>query len=166
MEENNTQEETHVEQAASPALTVEQQMASLSGIAKMQHKAFDELMTLHLRVMLADVLDTRRSQKDRVLTASAIEQAFRLVLDAGVDITRPKTTVTGALAKKAANFAGVTAKAFDNKMLLLAQKMNEEQVEEKSKGAFFEAQEYLKENMGNLNFTGEKVEVETENVDN
>lgn len=127
---NLTEQAENSDAPVKPQLTPEQQMMSLRGVAQMKHKAYDDLVTMHLRILLAEVLDTRASQNKRIQAASAIEQAFRVVLDAGVDITNPKTTVTGHLLKKAANFAGTAAQALDNKMLLLAQKMNEEKIEE------------------------------------
>lgn len=125
MEENQTQE-TLVEQASTTPLTPEQQMSSLKGLAKMKHKAYANLITLHMRNILADILDTRASQKNRVVSAKALEDIVIAVLDMGVDIINPVSNISGAPAKKAAQFGGVLAQAFDNKMLLLAQKMSDE----------------------------------------
>lgn len=119
-------EQTSVEQ------TLEQRQESLRSVAEMKAKAYNDLVSIHLqnltRVMLSNngVTELQKRQANKALV-----EAVLFALDFGVNVTGATIRDKGvALAKETNTLAGVLVQALDNRMLLLADNLrNQEELE-------------------------------------
>lgn len=119
-------EQTSVEQ------TLEQRQESLRSVAEMKAKAYNDLVSIHLqnltRIMLSShgVSELQKRQANKALV-----EAVLFALDFGVNVTGATIRDKGvALAKETNTLAGVLVQALDNRMLLLADNLrNQEELE-------------------------------------
>ena len=123
MEENTVEQPTQLEQ------TLEQQQASLRSVAEMKAKAYNELVAIHLqnltRIMLSSngVTELRKRQANKALV-----EAVLFALDFGVNVSNASIREKGTvLAKETNTLAGVLVQALDNRMLLLADNLRQQE---------------------------------------
>jgi hypothetical protein len=120
---SETQAETQVPQAS-----LEQQMTEMTAIAKMRHKALSKLVRAHVASYLNSLAFAPKvSGNEKADLILKFVEMLEGVLDFGVDVTGAKIPEKGPVGKKVVNIAGVLAQALDNRMLLLAQQMQEKE---------------------------------------
>ena len=118
--------EVQVETTAVPEKTQEQQFNELAAVAKMRAKMLSQLVRAHA----ADYLNTlafapRLGGNERADLIVKFLDMLEGVLDLGLDITGVQIPEKGPVGKRVVNIAGVLAQALDNRMLLLAQQMQD-----------------------------------------
>jgi hypothetical protein len=103
------------------------QVGELRRLAEVKHKTYSKLMEIHLNNNLTVLMSTNGvSYNKKNQARQAIVEAFQLVLDFGLGITDANITVQGTLGSNAAKMAAIFAQANDNRMLLLADRLNQE----------------------------------------
>ncbi len=120
------QTETTVE--AAPQKTVEQQFNEMAIVAKSRHKALSQLTRAHV----ADYLHTlafapKVSGNEKADLILKFVDMLEGVLDFGVNATGAKVPGNGSAGKRVSVIGGILAQALDNRMLLLAQKMQDDE---------------------------------------
>lgn len=111
-----------------PELNPEKQMMELRSLAEMKHKSFSQLLGIHLDTFSAIMVNGNgMSYKDKIQAAQALKEAVMFALDFGLGVTNPKIRQGGKLAKETNGLAGILVQALDNRMLLIADRMNEQE---------------------------------------
>ena len=116
----------------------EEVMPSVDGVqkaAEMKAKGLSSLVGIYIDSFSAIMLNGNgTSYQAKVDAANALKEAIRFALDFGVEASKAKIRQGGKLSKEVNVLAGIMVQAMDNRMLLLASKMNEQekQVEENS----------------------------------
>lgn len=127
MQTQETNTETQQEVKQDVQLTPEQQMESVKKVSTMQHKALSQLVRVHLADLMNDLaFKPGLSGNEKVSRINTILDSIEGVLDLGLDITKVQIPEKGAFARRTVKMAGVLAQALDNRMLLLASKMDDE----------------------------------------
>lgn len=127
--EETTAVETTTE--AKKELNPEQQMMELRSLAVMKHKTFSSLLGIHIDNFSAIMVNGNgTSYKEKIQAAQALKEAVLFALDFGLDVTKPKIRQGGKLAKETNGLAGLMVQALDNRMLLIADSMNEKEKQE------------------------------------
>lgn len=127
-QENNTTEETTstVENTEQPQLSVEEQMEELNKISKARHK----MMSMAVRGYVSDYLNTL-AFKPGINGAKKAEMIVNFTdmlegaLDLGLEVTKAKIPSKGVVGKKVLPMGELLVQAMDNRMLLLAQNMEQ-----------------------------------------
>lgn len=133
--------ETQVE-TKKAAPTAEEQMFELRKLAEMKHKTFTQLLGLHIDGFSAIMVNGNGvSYAKKIQAAQALKEAVMFALDFGLDVSKAKIREGGALAKETNNLAGVMLQALDNRMLLMADRMNEKEKEDAAKASATETTE-------------------------
>lgn len=135
MEETVAPETTVQETPVAPTQTVEQQLASLNKISKKRHEMFSTLVRAHV----ADYLQTLAFQpglsgNKKFEMINNFVTMLEGVLDFGLDITKVTVPEKGSIGKKTATIGGILAQAMDNKFVLLAQNLKEDEQSTENKG--------------------------------
>ena len=105
-------------------LTPEQMKAT----ARMQQIALSNLVGIHIDSFSAIMVNGNGvSYAEKLQAATALKEAILFALDFGLDVSKKKIRQSGKLAKEVNNLAAVTVKALDNRMLLLAAAMKEQE---------------------------------------
>lgn len=126
IQETQTVVETPVETKPEVQLSKEEQLESLKKISTMKHKAFSELVRVHLADLLNDLaFKPGVSGAQKVAQINTILATFEGVLDLGLDITKRKVPEKGAYARRTVQLGGILAQALDNRMLLLASRLED-----------------------------------------
>ena len=128
-----TQENTEVttetvETKAAP--TQEQQMAELSKVAEMQAKVLSGLVRAHLGSylnQLAFAPGVKGNEKAALIVT--LLDGIEGVLDLGLDVTGVQVPEKGSIGRNVATISGILAQALDNRMILLAHRMDAAQKE-------------------------------------
>lgn len=114
-----------------PAKTLEEQTTELRRISQFRHKAFTELVGVHLDGFSQIMISTNGvSFKQKLEASKALKEAVMFALDLGLDVTKATIRQHGKLAKQTNTLAGVVAQALDNRFLLLADKIQQDSVNE------------------------------------
>lgn len=109
----------------------EKQMMELRGLAEMKHKTFSQLLGIHIDTFSSVMVNGNgTSYKEKIQAAQALKEAVLFALDFGLDVTKPKIRQGGKLAKEVNGLAGIMVQALDNRMLLIADRMNKEENKE------------------------------------
>jgi hypothetical protein len=112
--------ETEVKQEMTPE--------AVEKAAVMKHNAMTQLVGIYVDSFSAIMLNGNGvSYHDKVQAARALKEAVSFALDFGVDATNATIRQGGKLAKEVNGLAGVLVQAMDNRMLLLASKMKDEE---------------------------------------
>lgn len=114
-------------------LTPEQQRDQAVSVAKIHQRALDNLVRLDLRNYLNMLTAPRVSGADKMAIKISIERALTAAVDYGVDVVNQGLLESGKLAKLENGFAAHLARLMDNRMLLLADKMEKEQTKTEEK---------------------------------
>jgi hypothetical protein len=115
-------------------LTQEEQLFELRKLSQMKHKTLTNLLGIHLDSFSAMMVKSNRvSYTEKLQAAQALKEAILFGLDYGLGITNPKIRQSGTLAKEVNNLAGVFVQTLDNRMLLVADKLNEQEKKEQTK---------------------------------
>jgi hypothetical protein len=116
-------------------LSQEQQMETVKKTATMRQKALSQLVRVHLADLIQDLAFTPGlSGNEKVKRINTILDSVEGVLDLGLDITNVKVPEKGPYARRTVQFAGVLAQALDNRMLLLASRLDEKERTEHDEG--------------------------------
>ena len=116
-----------------PELTPEQQREQAISVAKVHQRALDNLVRLDLRGYLNMLTAPRVSGSDKMAIKISIERALTAAVDYGVDVVNQGLLESGKLAKLENSFAAHLARLMDNRMLLLADKMEKQQTKTEEK---------------------------------
>lgn len=105
---------------------------SMRQVAEMQAEALSQLVGIHLDRLMGIMVSTNGVSFQRKLQAvKALKEAVTFALDFGVSVTDAKIRGKGKpLAVEANELAAVLVKAFDNRMLLLADNLRQAEQEE------------------------------------
>lgn len=122
-----TKEET--KQEATP----EQQRQQALDMAKIHQRALDNLVRLDIRNYLNMLTAPGVSGVQKQVIKTSIERAIAAAVDYGVDVTNQGLMEKGKLAKLESSFAAHLARLMDNRMLLLADRLDKEQKELENK---------------------------------
>lgn len=96
--------------------------------AVMKHNAMSQLLGIYIDSFSAIMLNGNGvSYVEKVQAAKALKEAVVFALDFGVDATQAKIRQSGKLSKEVNGLAGVLVQAMDNRMLLLASRMKDEE---------------------------------------
>lgn len=115
--------ETAVETKAAP--TQDQQMSELSKVAEMQAKVLSSLVRAHLGSFLNQLaFSPKVSGNEKAAMIIGLLDGIEGVLDLGVDVTGVQVPEKGAVGRNVATLSGILAQALDNRMLILAHRMN------------------------------------------
>lgn len=124
-------ETTEITSNPAPIKTLEEQTAELRKISQFRHKAFTELVGVHLDGFSQIMISTNGiSFKQKVEASKALKEAILFALDLGLDITKPTIRQNGKLAKQTNTLAGVFAQTLDNRLLLIADKIQQDSIKE------------------------------------
>lgn len=123
-------EQTQTQTQEAPAVST----SSMKQVAEMQAQALTQIVGLHLDRLSAIMVSTNGVSFQRKLQAAkALKEAVNFALDFGLGVTNAKIRQEGAaLAKETNELAAVLVKALDNRMLLLANNMLEDQEKQKT----------------------------------
>ncbi len=123
--------EAATERATNPVTqTLEEQTAELRKIATFRHKAFSELVGVHLDSFSQIMISTNGvTFQQKVEASKALKEAVMFALDVGLDVTKAPIRQNGKLAKQTNTLAGVLAQTLDNRFLLLADKIQQDSVQ-------------------------------------
>lgn len=125
MSENNVVENAET-------LSPEQQKESVRELAQMRARVYEQLIDAHIMSLTRVMISTNGvSQLQKRQAESALREAVKFAMDFGVSATGAKIRQKGTVyAKEVNNLAGILAQAQDNRMLLLADALQqaEEQV--------------------------------------
>lgn len=120
-----TQEQSATESTEAPV----QDMATTIKALKINQKSLNRLFTMHLQELLKVLVSSNGvSELKKRQAAIAIDEAFQFALDFGVDVTKAKIRDEGTVfAAQTNNLAAILVKALDNRMVLLANNMYEQE---------------------------------------
>jgi hypothetical protein len=117
------------EVAPAPVKTLEEQTAELRKISRFRHKAFSELVGVHLDSFSQIMIATNGvSFQQKVEASRALKEAVMFALDLGLDVTKAQIRQSGKLAKQTNTLAGVLAQTLDNRFLLIADKIQQDEL--------------------------------------
>jgi hypothetical protein len=117
------------EVAPAPVKTLEEQTTELRRISQFRHKAFSELVGVHLDGFSQIMIATNGiSFQQKVEASKALKEAIMFALDIGLDVTKAEIRQSGKLAKQTNTLAGVLAQTLDNRFLLLADKIQQDEL--------------------------------------
>mgnify|MGYP007031181460 CR=1 FL=1 len=129
--------ETATEVTTAPeVVNPEKQMMELRSLAEMKHKTFVNLLGIHIDTFSAVMVNGNGvTYNEKIQAARALKEAVLFALDFGLDISKTKIRQGGKLSKEVNGLAGIMVQALDNRMLLIADRMNENEnkVEETNK---------------------------------
>lgn len=120
-------EQQAVETKQEVEVTPEQQREQAVAVAKVHQRALDNLVRLDLRNYLNMLTAPGVSGNDKMAIKVSIERAITAAIDYGVDVVNQGLLEKGKMAKLENSFAAHLARLMDNRMLLLADKMEKEQ---------------------------------------
>lgn len=123
-------QETVAEQAQEQVqeLTQEQQIEQLYKVSSMRHKVLSDLVGVNMNPFLSIMMSSNGvSQKEKLMAAEALKEAVIFALDYGLNISQAGIREKGHLAKQVNTLAGVLVQSFDNRFLLLADKIKKEE---------------------------------------
>lgn len=128
IQETQTVVETPVETKPEVQLTQEQQMDTVKKTARMRHKALSQLARIHMADLLNDLaFRPGLSGNEKAALINTILDVDEFILDLGLSITNAKLSEKGKYAKRSVQLAGIKAQAYDNRMLLLASQLDDQQ---------------------------------------
>lgn len=108
------------------------QQGAMRQVAEMQAEALTQIVGLHLDRLMGIMVSTNGVDFQRKLQAAkALKEAVAYALDFGLGVTETKIRGKGQpLAKETNELAAVLVKAFDNRMLLLADNLRQAEEQE------------------------------------
>jgi hypothetical protein len=100
----------------------------LKKTAEMQHKVLSNLLGIYIDSFSAVMLNNNGvSQQSKLEAAKGLKEAVLFSLDFGLSVTKANIRQSGKLSREVNNLAGVLVKALDNRMLLIANAMKEQE---------------------------------------
>lgn len=127
-EEQTVQTETAVAPQQDVQLSQEQQMETVKKTATMRQKVLSRLVRVHMADLINDLAFTPGlSGNEKVKRINTILDSVEGVLDLGLDITNAQIPEKGPYARRTVQLAGILAQALDNRMLLLASRLDEKE---------------------------------------
>lgn len=119
---------TEVQQEKAVEQTPEQQEESLQKMATMRHKAFSQLVKIHIQNYGQTLIATKGvSYLEKRNALDSMLKAVEFALDFGLNLNNTSLRDKGTYAKMENDLASTLVHALDNRMILLAQKMKEEE---------------------------------------
>ena len=109
-------------------LTKEEQLVELRKLANLKHKSYSQLTGIHIDNLLATIISTNGvSYSKKLQAAQALKEGLLFAFDYGLNVSKAKIRQPGqAFAQESNNLAAIVAQLLDNRMLIIADKMNEE----------------------------------------
>lgn len=132
IEEINTKETSVVSDTSNEAdLQNFDSNGHMRKVAEMQAAALTQIVSLHLdRLMAIMVSNNGVSFQRKIQAVKAVKEAFAFALDFGLGVTNANIRQKGeVLAKETNELAATLVKAFDNRMLLLADNLRQSEQE-------------------------------------
>ncbi len=112
-------------------LTPEEQSMELRKVSEMRHKALTRLVTAHIQNYGATLLSTNKvSYDEKLKTLKSFIRAVEFALDFGIGVTNPSIQDQGKLGKMENELAGILVQTLDNRMLLIADNMRKQEIED------------------------------------
>lgn len=114
-------------------LTPEEQAGELRKVSEMRHKALTRLVTAHIQNYGATLIATNGvSYQEKLSTLKSLVRSVEFALDFGIGVTNPEIAQGGKLAKQENEMAGILVQTLDNRMLLIADNMRKQELEEQN----------------------------------
>lgn len=112
-------------------LTPEEQAGELRKVSEMRHKALTRLVTAHIQNYGATLIATNGvSYQEKLSALKSLVRAVEFAFDFGIGVTNPEIAQGGKLAKQENEMAGILVQTLDNRMLLIADNMRKQELEE------------------------------------
>lgn len=136
MQENTAEavtEESAVEAQTRRPTTLAEEKAGARKILEMRQKSLSRLVEIHLQVLTQVMMSNNGvSELEKRQANKALLEAVTFALDFGVGVVKPTLRDKGQkYAQQANNLAGVLVQALDNRLILLAENMQEQDELEK-----------------------------------
>lgn len=136
MQENTAEavtEESAVETQTRRPTTLAEEKAGARKILEMRQKSLSRLVEIHLQVLTQVMMSNNGvSELEKRQANKALLEAVTFALDFGVGVVKPTLRDKGQkYAQQANNLAGVLVQTFDNRLILLAENMQEQDELEK-----------------------------------
>ncbi len=117
------------------AVSPEEQVFEMRKLAEMKHKTFNQLLGIHIDTFSSVMVNGNGvSYAEKIQAAQALKEAVLFALDFGLDVSKAKIRQGGKLAKQVNGLAGIMVQALDNRMLLVADRMNQKEQDDLKQG--------------------------------
>ena len=123
------------EQTTDVQLTPEQQMETARKVAVMNQKALSQMVKLDIRNYLNNLTAPGVDGNLKKQIKESIERAILFSFDFGIDVTNADILQSGKLAKQENAFAAHLVRLRENSMLLLADNMRKQELEQTAASA-------------------------------
>jgi hypothetical protein len=123
------------EQTADVELTQEQQMETARKVAVMNQKALSQMVKLDIRNYLNQLTSPGVDGNLKKQIKESIERAIVFSFDFGINVTNADILQSGKLAKQENAFAAHLVRLRENSMLLLADNMRKQELEQTAASA-------------------------------
>lgn len=112
-----------------PELTQEEQQGHMKQMLEFHGKAYSELIGVHVQRLTQIMMSNNGvSELQKRQANTALLEALKFALDYGLGLTKPKIRDRGTvLAHETNELASILVKAYENKMMLQAIKLQEQQ---------------------------------------
>lgn len=121
-------EQTPVTTELTEAETLSRGLEETRKITEFRHKQLSTLTVINIQNFCAMMISTNGvSYAEKVQAAEALTEAIKFSLDFGLGITKADIRESGKLAKDVNRLAGILVQSMDNRFLLLAQNMKDQQ---------------------------------------
>lgn len=122
------------QQETKPELTTDQQLSQAVTIAVVHQRALDNLIRLDLRNYLNTLTAPGVSGLEKKQLKDSIERALMAAIDFGVDVVNQGLQEHGKLGKMESSFAAHIARILDNRMLILANNLQKQELTNNEQG--------------------------------
>lgn len=119
----------NVEQNQAPEVTPEQNNEAVRKMAEMRMQSLSQLVEIHIQSLTQVMLSSNGvSELQKRQANKALVEAVKFALDFGVGVTNAEIRDRGTVyAKETNTLAGVLVQALDTRMIILADKLREQQ---------------------------------------
>lgn len=116
------------EQKAPPEVNMEKSLEELRRISEFRHKSLSDLTVAHFYNCCSVLMSSNGvSEKEKIIMRNDLGQAIRAILDFGLGITKVDVKEHGKHAKDVGTFAAVFLQAIDNRFILLADNLQQQE---------------------------------------
>lgn len=108
--------------------TVEDQSTELTRVAEMRHRSNSMLVRAYVADFLHDLaFKPGLNGNKKAAMIIAFTDMMEAVIDAGIEVTKPNMSTKGATGKRVLDIGSILVNSMDNRMLLLARRLEKEE---------------------------------------
>lgn len=143
----------NVEQNQAPEVTPEQNQQAVRKMAEMRMVSLSQLVEIHIQSLTQVMLSSNGvSELQKRQANKALVEAVKFALDFGVGATNAEIRDKGTVyAKETNTLAGVLVQALDTRMIILADKLREQQELEDLASQQTSEERAVEQNVGTVN---------------